>query len=302
MSIPENFNGIHTFVTTARSISFTEAAERLNVSKSAVGKTIARLEQRLGVMLFHRTTRKLSLTADGEAYLAACSGALDEIRDVENCLMSKAHEPSGQLRVDMPVALGRQLILPVMMEIGQRFPGLSFTLTFNDHLIDPVEEGVDLVIRFGDPGNQQGLIARPLTRQRLIICAAPAYLQARGVPQTLNQVHEHACIVTYRRGQPLGWRVTDEGEPRRMVPPATHQIGDGQAMIDVALAGLGLCQMPLCVVREHLQAGRLVSVLDHYEPEPLTVYALWPKTAHLRPKVRCLIDTLIELGEAGRLQ
>ncbi|MGY4494441.1 LysR substrate-binding domain-containing protein [Pseudomonas sp. TE3610] len=302
MSIPENFNGIHTFVTTARSISFTEAAERLNVSKSAVGKTIARLEQRLGVMLFHRTTRKLSLTADGEAYLAACSGALDEIRDVENCLMSKAHEPSGQLRVDMPVALGRQLVLPVMMELGQRFPGLSFTLTFNDHLIDPVEEGVDLVIRFGDPGNQQGLIARPLTRQRLIICAAPAYLQARGVPQTLNQVHEHACVVTFRRGQPLGWRVTDEGEPRRMVPPATHQIGDGQAMIDVALAGLGLCQMPLCVVREHLQSGRLVSVLDDYEPEPLTVYALWPKTAHLRPKVRCLIDTLIELGEAGRLQ
>lgn len=301
MSSADTFSGIHTFVTTARSVSFTEAAERLEVSKSAVGKAIARLEQRLGVMLFHRTTRRLSLTADGEAYLAACSGALDEIRDVENCLMSKAHEPSGQLRVDMPVALGRQLILPVMMEIGQRFPGLSFTLTFNDHLIDPVEEGVDLVIRFGDPGNQQGLIARPLSSQRLIICAAPAYLKSRGTPQTLADVDRHACIVTHRRGQPLGWRVMVGGEAQRVIPPATHQIGDGQAMIDVALAGLGLCQMPLCVVRKHLETGELVSVLEAFEPEPLNVYALWPKTAHLRPKVRCLIDTLIELGEAGRL-
>jgi DNA-binding transcriptional LysR family regulator len=302
MSSNENFAGIHTFVTTARSISFTDAAERLGISKSAVGKAIARLEQRLGVMLFHRTTRRLSLAADGEAYLAACSGALDEIRDVENCLMSKAHEPSGQLRVDMPVALGRHLILPVMLEIGQRFAGLSFTATFNDHLIDPVEEGVDLVIRFGDPGDQQGLIARPLARQRLIICAAPGYLAARGTPRTLEDVSEHACIVTYRRGQPLGWRVMERGAARRLLPPATHQIGDGQAMIDVALAGLGLCQMPLCVVREHLAAGRLVSVLEGFEPEPSTVYALWPKTAHLRPKVRCLIDTLIALGEAGRLE
>jgi DNA-binding transcriptional LysR family regulator len=253
-------------------------------------------------MLFHRTTRKLSLTADGEAYLAACSGALDEIRDVENCLTSKAHEPSGQLRVDMPVALGRHLILPVMMDIGQRFPGLSYTLTFTDHLIDPVEEGVDLVIRFGDPGNHQGLIARPLTSQRLIICAAPTYLSARGTPQTLSDVNDHACIVTHRRGQPLGWRVMIDGDVKRFVPPATHQIGDGQAMIDVAMAGLGLCQMPLCVVSKHLETGALISVLEALEPEPLTVYALWPKTAHLRPKVRCLIDTLIELGEAGKLK
>jgi DNA-binding transcriptional LysR family regulator len=301
MSSTDNFAGVHTFVVTARSVSFTEAAERLGISKSAVGKAIARLEQRLGVMLFHRTTRKLSLTADGEAYVAAWTGALDEIRDVENCLMSKAHEPSGQLRVDMPVALGRQLILPVMLEIGQRFPGLTFMLTFNDHLIDPVEEGVDLVIRFGDPGNQQGLIARRLTDQRMVICAAPSYLSRAGAPQTLDEVADHACIISYRRGQPLGWRVTDQGEGRRIVPPATHQIGDGQAMVDFALGGLGLCQMPLCVVREHLDSGKLVSVLQDYEPQPLTVYALWPKTGHLRPKVRCLIDTLIELGEAGKL-
>ncbi|TDV50234.1 LysR family transcriptional regulator [Pseudomonas graminis] len=302
MSLNDSFSGIPTFVITARSASFTDAGERLGISKSAVGKAIARLERRLGVMLFHRTTRRLSLTADGEAYLAACSGALDEIRDVENCLTSKAHEPSGQLRVDMPVALGRRLILPVMLDIGQRFPGLSFMLTFNDHLIDPVEEGVDLVIRFGDPGNHQGLIARPLTQQRLIICAAPAYLRRNGTPQTLTDVHDHACIVSHRRGQPLGWRVAELGDALRIVPPGTHQVGDGLAMIDFALAGLGLCQMPLCVVREHLESGALVSVLSAYEPEPLIVYALWPKTAHLRPKVRCLIDTLIELGEVGKLE
>lgn len=301
MSSSDSFAGIHTFVTTAKCASFTEAADRLDISKSAVGKAIARLEQRLGVMLFHRTTRRLSLTADGEAYLAACSGALDEIRDVENCLTSKAHEPSGQLRVDMPVALGRKMILPITLAIGQRYPGLTFTLTFNDHLIDPVEEGVDLVIRFGDPGDHQGLIARSLTRQRLIICAAPAYLQARGTPHSLEEIDQHACIVTYRRGQPLGWRVMRDGQAARIVPPATHQIGDGAAMIDVALAGLGLCQMPLCVVQEHLEAGRLVSVLETFEPAPVTVYALWPKTAHLRPKVRCLIDTLLEMGESGKL-
>ncbi|MDH1264424.1 LysR family transcriptional regulator [Pseudomonas sp. GD03944] len=297
----ESLSGVTTFVVTARARSFTDAAEKLGVSKSAVGKSIARLEERLGVKLFHRTTRRVTLSADGAAYLAACSAALDEIAAAETCLGTRSHQPTGRLRIDMPAAFGRQVMLPLLLEIGRRYPGLHFTLTFTDHLIDPIEEGVDLAIRFGDPKDSTDLIARRLTSQRWVICGAPDYLAHHGTPQTPDDLQAHCGIVGYRRGQPLSWRVNVEGVAQRVAPPPTHQMGDGEAIIAATVAGLGLCQIPLSLCREHIEAGRLVTVLDAYTADLIDVHAVWPRTAHLRPKVRYVVDTLVELGRAGRL-
>ncbi|ROR24736.1 LysR family transcriptional regulator [Comamonas sp. BIGb0124] len=297
----EPLSGIATFVVAARSHSFTEAAELLGISKSAVGKSIARLEDRLGVKLFHRTTRKLTLSADGEAYFAACSLALNEIATAETALSSRLHQPSGRLRIDMPVAFGRQVMLPILLEMGKTYPELQFTLTFTDHLIDPIEEGVDLAIRFGEPKDSTDLIARRLTSQRWVICASPDYLTQHGTPRTLDDVQHHHGIVGYRRGQPLSWRVSSEGLTQRLNPPPTHQIGDGDAMVEATLAGLGLCQMPLSLLRRHIQSGRLSTVLEEYTADLIDVYAVWPKVAHLRPKVRHIVDALVELGGLGKL-
>lgn len=297
----EPLGGIATFVVAARSESFTEAAEKLGITKSAVGKAIARLEERLGVKLFHRTTRRLTLSADGEAYYAACSAALEELAAVEHTLTTGAREPSGRLRVDMPVAFGRQVMLPILLDIGRRYPALQLTLTFTDHLIDPIEEGVDLAIRFGEPKDSTGLVARRLTQQRWVVCGAPDYLAANGTPKTLDDVQRHSVIVGYRRGQPPSWRVSQAGNSFRFAPPATHQISDGIAMIDAALAGLGLLQMPTSLLRGYIESGRLVPVLDDYTQDQVDVHAVWPKVGHLRPKIRSVVDVLLELGRAGAL-
>lgn len=291
----DSFQGILTFVMAARSNSFTEAGGRLGVSKSAVGKSIARLEERLGVQLFHRSTRRISLTADGDAYFIACSNALEEIGAAESGLGPGTREPSGRLRVDVPVAFGRRVVAPLLFEIANKYPALQLSLTFSDHLVDPFEEGIDLLVRFGELRDTSGLVARRLTRQRWAVCASPDYLARFGTPQTLEELTQHRCIVGHRRGQPLAWRVMQAGQTVRYAPPSTHQIGDGEAMILGAVAGAGLCQMPRSLFQNDIEAGRLVEVLQAYEPAAVDVHAVWPKVSHLRPKVRYVVDELVKL-------
>jgi len=184
----ESLSGIATFVAVARAASFTQAGTALGISKSAVGKAVARLEDRLGVKLFHRTTRRLALTADGEAYFAVCARALEGIAEAEGSLGGKLLVPAGRLRIDMPAAFGRKVMLPILLDIGKAYPALQLTLTFTDDVIDLVEEGVDLAIRFGTLEDSSDLVARRLTSHRWVICAAPAYLLAQGVPRATGAV------------------------------------------------------------------------------------------------------------------
>ncbi|TYL41422.1 LysR family transcriptional regulator [Dickeya sp. ws52] len=302
MSRLESFADIRTFVAAAESASFTAAAEGLNVSKSAVGKSIARLEERLGVKLFHRTTRRISLTADGEAYYVTCSSALAEIVAIEETLSSRAETPSGRLRIDLPAAYGRKVILPLLLRMTQEYPRLNLTTTFSDYLIDPIEDGVDLLIRFGEIKDTSDLVARSLGKQKLKICASPQYLHRAGLPVTTQDLMEHKCVVGYRRGQPLSWSVlTEENEVIRFAPPPTHQMGDGEAIIAAALSHCGLCQLPSSLVDEYLERGELVHVLQETTTF-VDVHLVWPKTRHVLPKVRCVVDELIALQEEGLLK
>ncbi|MGE8217502.1 MAG: LysR substrate-binding domain-containing protein [Stenotrophomonas maltophilia] len=295
----ESLNGLVTFVTTARSGTFTEAAETLGISRSAVGKAIARLEERLGVRLFHRTTRRISLTADGQAYFASCAAALEEIASAEACLGSASHLPAGRLRIDMPSSFGRLMILPVLLRICADHPELQLTLTFTDHFVDPVEEGIDLLIRFGGLDQAQHLVARRLGTQRLITCASPAYLDKHGTPVTVDDLHAHRSIVGYRYGQPVAWRIGEDDAQARFIPSGTHQLNDGDAVIEAAVAGLGICQMPHFLVKHHLHPGALRQVLGQCMQHHVEIHALWPPTRHLRPKVRYVVDELTRLADAG---
>lgn len=297
----ESLSGVTTFCVVARSASFTAAGEVLGISKSAVGKAVARLEQRLGVQLFHRTTRRLALTTDGQAYFAVCQAALDGIGEAEKNLGTRLAEPAGRLRVDMPVAFGRQFMLPALLEIGAAFTALQMTMTFTDQLVDLVEEGIDLAIRFGPIEDSGDLVARKLVSHRWVVCGTPAYLRQAGVPHTPDDIAAHRCVVGYRRGRPLAWHLTVDGEPVRLAPPPTYQIGDGEAMVAAALAGIGLCQMPIVLFRKHIESGQLVTVLDDYTGQQVDVHAVWPRTAHLRPKVRHVVDSLMALASQGRL-
>jgi len=301
MSTLEPLSGIRTFIVAARAGSFTAAAGELGISKSAVGKSIARLEERLQVRLFHRSTRKLALSADGEAYYATCAAALDDIAAMEATLAARTGVPGGRLRIDLPASYGRRVVLPVLLRMAQRYPQLQLTVTFSDHLIDPVEEGVDLVIRFGPLSDTAGLVARSLGRQQLVICGAPAYLATAGIPATAQDLLKHQCIVGYRRGQPLAWSLyDDDGKVTRFAPPPTHQMGDGEAILAAAVAGCGLCQLPSSLLAAHLADGSLAPVLQDMSAFT-DVNMVWPRTSHVLPKVRWLVDELVCLRDKGAL-
>lgn len=295
MSFFEPLNGIRTFLAAAKSGSFTAAAIELGIGKSAVGKSVARLEERLRVKLFHRTTRRLVLTVEGEAYFVTCTNALADIAAMEETLSSRSDIPSGRLRIDLPAAYGRTVILPVLLRMVQKYPGLQLTTTFSDHLIDPIEEAVDLLIRFGEVKDTTDLVARSLGTQKLVICASPSYLQLAGTPTSIASLAGHQCIVGYRRGQPLSWSLLDDQQTAtRIAPPPTHQMGDGEAIVAAAIAGCGLCQLPASLVGDYISKGQLTPVLEEFATS-IDVNLIWPKTKHVLPKVRRVVDELVSL-------
>lgn len=301
MEDQDPFAGVALFVAAARAGSFTKAGEKLGLTKSAVGKAIARLEERLGFKLFHRTTRLSRLTADGEAYLTACVAAMNEVTSAQAALSSNNQVLSGRLHIDMPVAFGRRVLLPVLMDIARPHPDIHFTLTFTDATSDLLRDDVDLAIRFGTLSDSSHLVARLLVVQQRVICASPGYLRERGTPKTLADVSGHRCVVGTPNGPPLVWFVREGHAETKFTPPATHQLSDGEAMVDAAVAGLGLVQLPLSLVREQLATGRLQEVLSDWAGKGVEVHAVWPHRGQLSPRLRYVVDKLIECAAQGRL-
>jgi len=293
-------SGVAVFVAAARCGTFTEAAQRLGLTKSAVGKAIARLEERVGFKLFHRTTRLTKLTADGEAYLAACATAIDEVTAAQAALSSNNRVLSGRLHIE-PVAFGRRVLLPVLIEIMWPHPDLGMTLTFTDSTSDLLQDDVDLAIRFGALPDSGDLVARRLVTQARVICASPAYLKSHGTPQTLADVRAHRCIVGSLKGPPQVWFVNVDGTEKRFSPPPTHRLSDGEAMVDAAIGGLGLVQLPSSLVRDALASGSLKPVLRDCSAVGVDVHAVWPRQRHLNPRVRYVVDQLVAHAARGRL-
>lgn len=291
----ESLRGITNFVITAKSRSFTEAADKLGITKSAVGKSIARLEERLGTRLFHRSTRKLSLTSDGEAYLISCLSALEILDAAEHTLCKRQKDPSGEVRIDMPASFGRNLMMPLLIDIAKKYPALRLTLTFNDHLIDPLEEGMDLVLRLGELQDTDEMISRYLGTQQLLLCASPEYLAQYGTPLEPDDLKNHHCVMGYRRGAPLAWKLySKSGQEIKFTSAQPHQVGDGDALLQACLEGLGIAQLPESMVNKYLQTQRLQIVLEDFSPQPSELHILWPKVKHLVPKVRMIVDELLK--------
>lgn len=293
----ESFRSILHFVTAAHAQSFTEAAEQLGITKSAIGKSISRLEHNLGTQLFHRTTRKNSLTTEGESYLQSCMSALDTLQSAEMALRSRLSEPSGTVRVDMPAAFGRSVLMPILLNMAEQYPHLKLTLTFNDRIIDPLDMGFDLAVRFGPVKDSLELIAKPLNEQYQCLCASPEYLARFGTPGSKEDLLKHRCIVAWRGGSPLSWRIKEpDGRDIRFSPIPYHQISDGDAMLSACLAGCGIIQFPESLLRPYIDKGLLISILPELVPEPTELNLIWPRTRHLLPGVRFIIDKLLSLS------
>ena len=292
------FDGIREFVSAAQSLSFTAAALELGVTSSAVGKSVTRLEARLGVKLLHRTTRRLVLTAEGEAYLASCLRVMDELAETQGFLTTGQQAPVGRLRIDLPAAFGRRHILPTLIDMAVRYQQLDLSVSFSERLVDIVNEGVDLVVRIGVLKDDAEIVARKLGSQSLLICATPAYLQAHGTPQAPDDLLHHDCIVGWRNGTRKTWMLKDEkGQTHEHEVRVKHEVGEGEMLLNLTLAGGGLAQLPTWLVQTPVEQGLLVPVLEACAGAEMPIHVIWPRTRYLQPKVRMVVDELLALAQ-----
>jgi len=291
------FDGVTEFMLTARAGSFTAAAVQLGVTSSAVGKAVSRLETRLSVKLLHRTTRKLTLTSEGDAYLASCLRVMEDLGTTEDGLSTGLAEPRGRLRVDLPAAFGRRYIGPTLIALAQRHPQLDLTLSFGDRPVDMIADGIDLTIRIGDLKDDAELVARRLGEQYNVICAAPDYLRRRGPVESRDALLRHDCIIGWRRGLRATWRlVVPGGAVEEQEIRMRHALDDGEMMVQSVLAGGGLAQFPTWLVHEHLRSGALTTVLDEHAGAVMPIHALWPRSRYMQPKLRVVIEALTALA------
>jgi DNA-binding transcriptional LysR family regulator len=290
----DRLSGIREFVAVVEAGSFAAAAARLNLSRSAVGKAVARLESRLGVRLCHRTTRVLSLTEDGQAFYERCTRALREIEEAELALESGRVEPMGKVRVTVPVVFGRRCVAPVLYELANRHPGLLLEIAFTDRPVDLIEEGYDLAVRNRVLPDNPALTARTLARQRMTICASPGYLEKSGCPRTLAELKAHPAIdYAFPKNDTRGWLFPDgQGGMTEVAMNSRIRLDDLEAMCDAAVAGMGLTWLPCWLVRARVSSGELVRVLDDLPACEIAHSALWPRTPFLPSRVRVLIDAL----------
>ena len=296
----ERFAGIRAFVEAVEQGSFRRAAQQLGLSPSSVGKAVARLEQRLDVRLFHRTTRSLSLTDEGLAFHESCLRALRELEQAEAALAERRVQPAGRLRIAMPVLLGRDWVMPQLLALAARYPALEIEAQFSNRPIDFAEEGCDLAVRIGLQDDSANLAARQLGVQRLAVCAAPSYLAQHGVPDTPAQLERHACIGMLRESRLEHWQFQDSsGKVRQQRINARLRLGHLEAVLQAALAGHGLAQLPAWLIEKELASGALHSVLAAHAGPGLPLYAAWPASRAMTARVRLVIDTLRAAVPAG---
>ena len=288
----ERFAGIRAFVQAVEAGSFSRAAQPLGMSPSSVGKAVARLEQRLDVRLFHRTTRSLSLTDEGLAFHDSCVRALAELEQAESTLAERRIQPAGRLRIAVPVLLGRDWVMPLLLQLAADYPALEIEARFSNQPVDFAEQGCDLAVRIGLLDDSASLAARQLGVQKLVVCAAPAYLARHGAPVTPQALNGHACIGMLRDEQLEAWQLREASGNISVNISARLRLGHLEAVRQAALAGHGLAQLPRWLVEKELASGQLQAVLEAFAGPGLPLYAAWPASRAMTARLRLVIDTL----------
>ncbi len=280
MAIPR-FDGVELFLHIVESGSLTAAAERLNLTRSAVGKGLARLEARLGTCLLQRSTRRQRLTEDGQAYYEHCLRALAELEAAESVLESGRQQPRGRLRASLPLAFGHHYAAPALWGLMDRYPELEIEISFSDRLTDLVQEGFDVAVRIGPLPDTDRLSARRLGEQSVGLAASPAYLRRVGPIEGIDDLAGHRGIA-YRGSTSLRSGVT-----------SPLMLDDLQAVADAAIAGVGLAWLPSWLIAHYVLRGQLEAVLPSHRTQPAPIHVIWPTAARMPAKVRCAIDALV---------
>ncbi len=290
----DTLSDICVFVAVVDHGSFTGAADKLSFSKSQVSKCVTRLERALGARLLNRTTRRLHLTEAGATLYESSKPALAEIEDAQLAVSHLQGEPRGTLVVSASIAFGTVQLPATLAELTQRYADLSVELRLEDRHVDLVREGVDVAVRITAAPRDSGFVYRRLARNRQVVCAAPAYLERRGIPRPPQDLAGHDCIAHLQRSTPRTWHFTGPlGEPVSVDISGRIAVSNALAVRQAALEGMGVIELNSYLVGPEILAGRLTRLLDDYEPQELSIYAVFAQRRYLAPKVRVFVDSLL---------
>lgn len=295
----DRWQAMQAFVRVVESGSFVAAAERLRLSTSSLSRLIAELELHLGARLLNRTTRRLSLTESGQAYYERCIALLAELSEAEALVGQSAALPRGTIRLTCSYSMAEQRVAPAIAHFGERYPDVHFELTVADRVIDIVEEGFDLAIRVGAV-RAESLVARRLGSMRLVLAAAPAYLERHGVPTAPQDLVRHNALTYAYAATPRLWRFTGaDGAVHDVRVNGSLHANSGDALLAAALAGLGVVNEPDFMLGAALAAGRLQRLLADHEGQGGDIWAVYPSRRHLSLKVRLFVDHIAQAFADG---
>lgn len=284
-----NWEGLCEFVAVVEVDSFTAAAKQLGISTAQVSRQVSALETRLAAKLLYRTTRRVSVTEVGNIYYQHCRQVLDGLDEAERAITNLQSTPTGKLKITAPVTYGERTIAPLVNSFVAKYPGLEVRLHLTNQTLDLIDEGYDLAIRLGKLDDST-MMAKRLASRTQYVCASPDYLSTHGVPHLLSELEQHNCL----QGTLDYWRFQENGNARNIKVKGNIRCNSGRALVNAALKGIGIVQLPDYYVSLSIEHGQLASLLEHLREPDEGVWALYPHNRHLSPKVRMLIDYLGE--------
>ncbi|QCI69485.1 LysR family transcriptional regulator [Phreatobacter stygius] len=294
-----NLNEVLVFLAVVDAGSFVAGGQAMGLTRSAAGKAVGRLEDRLGTRLLNRTTRTLSLTAEGRVFYDRGLRILAAVDDAEASVTGHAGTPRGLLRLTVPDAFGRLIILPLLARYLEAWPELQVEVSFTDRRADIVEEGFDLAVRIGGSNSDSRLVSRVVARYRAVLCAAPSYVATRGEPADIDELERHDHLIFRSRGRSHSWRFrSSDGSWVKAQGGSRLRLDSGEALRDAAVAGLGVALLPEFLVAGDLAAGRLQHLLPGVDAGDMEIVTIYPSRRLLEPRVRRFIDLMVE--ELGR--
>ena len=290
----DKLDALRVFCAVVEAGGFAAAAERLNLSTTAVSRHVAQLEAQLGVRLLHRTTRRMRPSDEGLAYYERCTQLLADLDEADALVSGSTLRPHGRLRVTAPIALATLRLAPAFAAFARRYPQLSLDLVLSDSLLDLTEEGLDMAIRIGRVGNDN-LVARHIGRTDLLLAASPDYLARAGTPSTPADLAQHDCLTYAYESNGSHWSFTDaDGSAFTVRIGGQINANNGSLLAEMAAAGCGITRAPCFILQPFIDSGQLRRLLPERPPETLPIHAVYPTRRHLSAKVRALTQFLIE--------
>ncbi|MDJ1183227.1 LysR family transcriptional regulator [Roseofilum casamattae] len=288
----DKFESMRAFTQVVEQGGFAAAARKMQLSRSAVNKLVINLENNLGVQLLYRTTRQVILTDNGRAFYDRCLNILSSLEEAELAVTRQHQEPKGNLKINAPMSFGISFLGAQIAEFMARYTEINIQLTLEDRFIDPISEGYDLVIRLSDPLESPSLIVHSITNISRVICAAPSYLQARGIPDNLSDLTQHSCLHYGYLATGDRWPIVDREQEELVAINGVFCCNNGEILKEAAVNGLGIVLLPYFLVEQELKQGKLQAILPDYPARELTLSVIYPVNRHLSTKVQLFTQFL----------